>query len=347
MRYESRRSGQSSLFPDLASDIVEAASFDASLNELASTLPAHLHLGTSSWHYPGWKGLVWARDYPEATLSRYGLPAYARHPLFRTVGLDRSFYRPLSAAQYAAYADQVPDDFRFVVKAPSVVTDALLRDDSGRGMKSNPHFLDAEVASREFVEPVVEGLGKKLGALVFQISPLPATWLLQIDDAIERLHAMLRAIPDFRAAAPDGVVAVEVRDAQWLTSAFTQALRDTGATYCMGLHAKMPRIAEQLPILRALWPGPLVCRWNLNPVHGAYGYEDARDLYAPYDRIVDEDTETRTALAKVIAGTVGAGQRAYVTLSNKAEGSSPLSAIALAEVVSARLRESGATPPSR
>ncbi len=344
MRYESRRSGQNSLFPDLASDIVEAASFDDALNELAGTLPAHLHLGTSSWHYPGWKGLVWARDYPEATLSRYGLPAYARHPLFRTVGLDRSFYRPLSAAQYAAYADQVPDDFRFVVKAPSVVTDALLRDDSGRGMKSNPHFLDAEVASREFVEPVVEGLGKKLGALVFQVSPLPATWLLQIGDAIERLHAMLRAIPDFRAAASDGVVAVEVRDAQWLTPAFTQALRDTGATYCMGLHAKMPRIAEQLPILRALWPGPLVCRWNLNPVHGAYGYEDARDLYAPYDRIVDEDTETRTALAKVIAGTVGAGQRAYVTLSNKAEGSSPLSAIALAEVVSARLRESGAAP---
>jgi hypothetical protein len=126
---------------------------------------------------------------------------------------------------------------------------------------------------------------------------------------------------------------VEVRDPQWLTSGFTAALRDTGATYCMGLHAKMPRIAEQLPILRALWPGPLVCRWNLNPLHGAYGYEEAQRQYEPYDRMQDPDRETRLALARVIAGTIGAGQNAYVTLSNKAEGCAPLSVIELARAV--------------
>lgn len=110
-------------------------------------------------------------------------------------------------------------------------------------------------------------------------------------------------------------------------------LRDTGATYCMGLHAKMPRIAEQLPILRALWPGPLVCRWNLNPLHGAFGYEKARDQYAPFDRLVDPDLETRAALARVIAGTIGAGHNALVTLSNKAEGSAPLSVAALGRAI--------------
>ncbi len=324
---------QQTLFSEQAADIVDAAAFDSPLSELAAALPMQLRLGTSSWHYPGWKDLVWGRDYPEATLSRYGLPAYAKHPLFRTVGLDRSFYRPLSAAQFSVYADQVPDDFRFVVKAPSAVTDAVLRDDSGRGLKTNPGFLDADTALRDFIEPAVEGLGKKLGALVFQISPLPAAWLVQMSDAVERLHRLLQAIPTLRDVAPDSVVAVEVRDPQWLTPSFTQALRDSGATYCMGLHAKMPRIAEQLPILRALWPGPLVCRWNLNPLHGAYGYEEARDLYAPYNRIVDPDLETRSALAKVIAGTVGKGQKAYVTLSNKAEGSSPLSIAALAQAV--------------
>lgn len=95
----------------------------------------------------------------------------------------------------------------------------------------------------------------------------------------------------------------------------------------------MPRIADQLPVLRALLPGPLICRWNLNPLHGAYGYEDAKRQYAPYDRLVDPDLETRHALARVIAGTTAAGQNAYVTLSNKAEGSAPLSVMALAEAV--------------
>jgi len=99
------------------------------------------------------------------------------------------------------------------------------------------------------------------------------------------------------------------------------------------LHAKMPRIDEQVRILRTLWPSPLVCRWNLNPLHGAFGYEEAQRAYAPYDRMIDPDPQTRAVLARVIAGTVGAGLPAYVSLSNKAEGCAPLSVVALAEAV--------------
>lgn len=334
---------QQTLFPEPSGDpdpvreapdlLVEPAPIDPTLAALAATLSPRVRLGTASWNYPGWTGLVWARDYPEASLSRHGLAAYARHPLFRTVSLDRSFYRPLTAAQFAGYAAQVPADFRFMVKAPGLVTDALVRDGSGRGNRPNDLFLDAACALRGFVEPALEGLDSRLGVLVFQISPLPVSGLARIPELIDRLHAMLRAFPDFRSTVPAAVVAVEVRNPEWLTPAFTQALRDTGATYCMALHAKMPRIDEQLRILRALWPTPLVCRWNLNPVHGAFGYEDARQAYAPYDRMIDPDPETRAVLARVIAGTVGAGQPAYVSLSNKAEGCAPLSVIALAEAV--------------
>lgn len=313
--------------------IVEPAIIDPALIELAQTLPARLRLGTSSWNYPGWDGLVWNGEYAETNLSRYGLAAYAQHPLFRTVSVDRSFYRPLNVAQFAEYASQVGQDFRFVVKAPSLVTDALARDDTGRGMRQNPNFLNAEQAVQTFVEPALEGLKHRLGALVFQISPLPTAWLGQMPKLIERLHALLKAIPVLKSTAPDGVVAVEVRDPQWLCPQFIEALRDTGATYCMGLHAKMPRIDEQLPILRALWPGPLVCRWNLNPLHGAYGYEDAQALYSPYDKIIDPDPQTRAALVRVIAGTAGAGHNVFVTLSNKAEGSAPLSVIELARAI--------------
>jgi uncharacterized protein YecE (DUF72 family) len=333
---------QDSLFPDTDENVipaaVEAPPPEAALIDLAAELPATLRLGTSSWSYPGWSGLVWRGEYSATTLSRQGLPAYARHPLLRAVGIDRSFYQPLSTAQFAAYAAQVPEDFRFVVKAPSLVTDALLRDESGHGRQVNANFLNVDLALRSFIEPAVAGLGRKLGALVFQISPLPFAWMAQMPELIARLGTLLRAIPDLRAAAPDHAIAVEVRDPEWLTPQFTDTLRYAGATYCMGLHAKMPRIADQLPILRALWPGPLVCRWALNPLHGAFGYEDARDLYEPFDRIVDADEETRLALARVIAGVAGAGQNAYITLSNQAEGCAPLSVIALAQAVRERMR---------
>lgn len=316
-----------------SSRAVEPAIQNSDVITLAKSLPQHLRIGTSSWSVPGWDGLVWDGQYTESNLSRYGLTAYHKHPLFRTVSVDRGFYRPMNVMQFAEYASQVNQDFRFMVKAPSLVTDALVRDESGRGMRPNANFLNAADAVQMFVEPALEGLGYKLGALVFQISPLPNSWFMRMPELIHRLHQLLKAIPAFRHIAPDCVVAVEVRDREWLTPQFVETLRDTGATYCMGLHAKMPTINEQLPILRALWPGPLVCRWNLNPVNGAYGYEDATQVYSPYNRMIDPDVDTRTRLAKVIAGTAGAGQNVYVSVSNKAEGSAPLSIIELVKSV--------------
>ena len=302
---------------------------DPALQALATALPRHVYVGTSSWTYPGWAGLVWDQAYAEPLLSKHGLAAYSQHPLMRTVSLDRTFYRPLSASQYAAYAAQVPDDFRFVVKAPSIVTDAMVRAEAGRALQPNPQFLTPARAVQEFVQPALEGLQHKIGALVFQLSPLTPLLLGQLPQVLERLRLMLSALPALHPVAPDGVVAVEVRDPEFIGPDLVDVLRASGAVYCLGLHAKMPSIQDQLPMLRKLWPAPMVCRWNLNPIHGAFGYEDARVLYSPYDTTVDEDFDTRQALARVALATARVGLPAYITISNKAEGCAPLSVAAL------------------
>ncbi|RAR85630.1 uncharacterized protein YecE (DUF72 family) [Paracidovorax anthurii] len=316
---------------------------------LAAALPPTLRLGGSSWSYPGWKGLVWESEHSAQALARNGLFAYAQHPLLRTVSIDRGFYRALTATEYEHYAAQVPDDFRFIVKAPSLVTDALVRAEDGRGRAPNPAFLDATLAAREFVEPALQGLGRKTGALVFQLSPLPIAQLDRLPEAIDRLGALLRAMPPLASAAPDGVLAVEVRDPQWLwpeyLPLFAEALRSAGATYCLGLHARMPPLEEQLPLLRRLWPGPLVCRWNLNPVHGAHGYKDAEALYSPFDRIVHPAPEVHAVLARTLAGVTGAGQNAFVAISNHAEGCAPLTLRTLADRVVALQPQGSAAAP--
>ena len=309
---------------------------DAALLDLAARLPPHVRLGSSSWSYPGWAGLVWDDGpYSESLLSKEGLTAYGQHPLLRVVGVDRSFYRPMTQDQYARHAAQVPDDFRFVVKAPSHVTDALVRGEEGRGLQANPAFLDPALATQDFVAPALAGLGHKVGALVFQLSPMPRHLLNNLPLVLQRLRTLLLAQPPLSPTAPDGVLAVEVRDPEWLDPFFmpelAAVLREANATWCLCLHAKMPRLADQLPLLRRLWPGPMVCRWNLNPLHGAYGYEDAQREYSPYDRIHDVDQDTRDLLVRSIAGIAGAGQKVFVTISNKAEGCAPLSVRALAE----------------
>lgn len=317
---------------------VEPAACDADLQELAARLPPLLHMGTSSWSFPGWKGLVWSGDESVARLSRSGLAAYSSHPLLRLVSLDRAFYRPLSASEYAAHAAQVPEHFRFVVKAPSLVCDALVRGPDGRARQDNPSFLDPGLAVREFIEPALAGLSAKAGALVFQLSPLPERWLDRMDELLDRLDRMLATLPKRDSRAPGAVVAVEVRNPEFLTPAFAAVLKANGATYCLGLHPRMPPVEDQLPVLRALWPGPLVCRWSLNRKHGSFGYEEAKGLYEPFDRLVDADPATRDALARVIAGTAGAGFRVFVTINNKAEGSAPLSVIELGRSVDRSMR---------
>ena len=133
--------------------------------------------------------------HPQTALSKKGLAAYAQIPLLRTVSLDRTFYAPITTIEYARYASQVPDHFSFVVKAPALVCDAVIRDEQGRGKVPNPHFLDAAIAAREFVVPCIEGLGAKAGPLVFQVSPLPRSLVEEAATLVDRLAAFLAALP--------------------------------------------------------------------------------------------------------------------------------------------------------
>jgi hypothetical protein len=150
---------------------------------------------------------------------------------------------------------------------------------------------------------------------------------------MDKLGLLLAAVKQALKAHPHVVVAVEVRDPELLTSALPQTLKLHGATYCLGLHGKMPPIEEQLPTLRALWPGPLVCRWNLNRLFGAYGYADAQKKHQPFNEILSEDLHTRERLARTIAGITGAGQPAFVTISNDAEGCATRSIALLAQAL--------------
>lgn len=296
---------------------------------LSARFGGRLFLGTSSWYFPGWKGLVWAGEHSEAMLSRRGLTAYARHPLLNAVSLDRTFYRPIDEATYAALAAQVPPEFRFVVKAAALVTDAVVRaPGAGRAVQPNPQFLDPAASVELCVRPAVRGLGDKLGAIVFQLSPLPARWRDAPDDLMERLEALWRAVVP--ALPPPARVALELRDASLLTPALAVSLKAHGVRYCLGLHDRMPAAEDQLPMLRATWPGDFVCRWNLQR---GLQYEAAKDLFAPFDTLQAPDPQTREALARVIVATLAAGWRAFVTINNKAEGSAPLSVLELARAI--------------
>ncbi|MGE0557046.1 MAG: DUF72 domain-containing protein [Burkholderiales bacterium] len=307
-----------------------AAPVAQEVRDLARQLPPGVRLGTSSWHFPGWKGLVWAETAAPGDLSRYGLAAYARHPLFSTVCVDRAFYAPLSARQYATYARQVPDDFRFVIKAPSQLTSPWLQGENGARGKSNRQFLDATYAIEQFIEPVRAGLEATAGPLLFQFPPLGRT----LTRAPERFIAQLQ---EFLGRLPKGpLYAVEMRDDRIINRRFFASLKETGVRYCLGVHPRMPPVAAQAAAMSGFGPGPLIIRWNL---HTAYSYEDARMRFTPFDQLVDEDSATRESIARLCLATLAAGQECTIIANNKAEGSAPLTLIRLAEAIVTAARQ--------
>jgi uncharacterized protein YecE (DUF72 family) len=323
-------------------DVLPAA--DSPLRD-APILPPGIRLGTSSWFFPGWRGLVYGDTYPQVTLSRKGLAAYAALPLFRTVSLDRTFYAPISAAQYAKYAADVPESFSFLVKAPAMVCDALVRGEDGRGRVANPHFLDAAIAAREFVVPCLEGLGAKAGPLVFQVSPLPRELVDEQRALVERLAAFFDALPrELGKHRP--LYALELRNGELVTPRLMRMLAAAGVRYCVGLHDRMPLAERQAAALRALdgglgegayqAKGPLVVRWNL---HRGFLYQEAKQRYEPFDRLIDEDPETRRTLARLAVDAFRSGQPVWITANNKAEGSAPLTLLRLAEEIARFLIE--------
>lgn len=301
-------------------DGVGSADVPADLRETTERLPSAVRLGTSSWSFPGWDGIVYDRRVSQATLARRGLAAYASHPLLRTVGIDRTYYRPIEAADFRAYAEVVPDSFRFLVKADRLVTSPT--DPEGYGVRSpNPCFLDARYATEHVVRPMVEGLGEKAGPLLFQFSPMPPNLVGGRRAFLERLHDFVRALPE------GPLYAIELRTPAFLCEEYTHLLETTGAAHCYNVHPAMTPLDRQLQLASPFYQPALVVRWML---HTGLKYEVAKERYEPFDRLVDEDVESRERIAVAVLDALVAERDAFVIANNKAEGSAPLSVFALA-----------------
>ncbi|HEY2510531.1 MAG TPA: DUF72 domain-containing protein [Polyangiaceae bacterium] len=291
---------------------------------LAKSLPAGLRLGTTSWSYPGWTGLVYRANTSTKLLASHGLTAYAQHPLFDAVEIDRTYYGPLPPSVFQSFAASVPADFRFLVKAHEdcVVQRFPLHARYGkkRGM-DNPRFLDAAYATDAVVAPFVEGLGEKGAALLFQFPPQSK------DDPrgfADRLYGFL-------AALPKGITyAVELRNAELLTADYAAALEAAGAVHCHNVWTAMPPIHDQARRIPPAARRPLVVRWLLRE---GMTYEAANARYAPFHRTVDPDDFRCDKLADLITRAVKHDVPALVLVDNKAEGCAPESVVRLARAL--------------
>jgi uncharacterized protein YecE (DUF72 family) len=322
---------QLSLFdePPPAQEVVNADSSLPGLDRdrsLARELPAHVRFGTSSWTFPGWAGLVYPGRPTERELTTRGLGLYARYPLFSTVGIDRSYYRPLTADVLRDYAAQLPTGYPCVIKVWSQITSVWDRHRD----QPNPSFLDPELFEQEVAEPLREHFREHVGALVFELAPIRG---LMRSDVERVLQGLRRLFAQSKRGLP---FAVELRNRELLTPAYFELLQEFGVSHVINYWERMPDVGQQLELPGALSGDPVVVRLLIPP---GERYADRKRELAPFNRIVEPQHKMRHDVVRLSELCEKLGKALFVIVNNKAEGSSPLTVRALIERLLGKRRE--------
>jgi uncharacterized protein YecE (DUF72 family) len=314
---------QLGLFTDAAPRQMPSFEADA---RLAARLPDWIYPGPSTWTFPGWEGIVYPTGVTREELVERGLGWAARFPLFRTVGIDRSYYAPLEEAELARYAAELPDGYPCVMKAWSAITTMT----DPRTGAPNAGFFDAAALERHVLVPAARAFRDHVGAIVLQMAPIHPRDLPHPDAFASLLDRFLGQLP---TALP---YAVELRNRELLTTSYLEVLARHGVSHVLNLWERMPTIGRQLAIPGVLTAPFVVCRLSIPP---GQRYEEQKAAFAPFNRIVKADAGVRVDVAELARACGERHKRLYVTVNNKVEGSSPLTVRALVEEMAAALRK--------
>jgi uncharacterized protein YecE (DUF72 family) len=286
--------------------------------ELSSRLSHSIRLGTSTWTFPGWRGIFYPKSLPEKDVVSRGLGLYARNPLFRTVGIDRSFYAPLTALELARYRDDLPDGYPCVMKVWSGV---VTRQDPKTGAIL-PTFLEPRVFEQNVLEPVARSFAQNLGVFLLVLSPMRK-------DARMGEAAFVEALDRFFEAAPRSFrYAVELRNPELLTPSYLDVLSRHGVSHVLSSWERMPSVGRQL-LVRSILTAPFcVCRLSIRP---GERYDERFRAFSPFDRLVEVDEEMRASVVALARRCLSEKRELFVIVNNKMEGSAPLTVRALAE----------------
>ena len=158
------------------------------------------YLDCSGWSYDGWK----VPFYPKDLDNRYWLSYYSQ--LFDFVEIDSTFYKIPSKFMANNWNKRTPENFKFAVKFPKVIT-------------HDKRLNDVEKDIKQFYE-AMEQLYDKILVFLIQLPPS-----LQIDEGLDLIKNLRYQLDlSFRYA-------IEVRHHSWFNELFYNVLKERN--YCL------------------------------------------------------------------------------------------------------------------
>ena len=289
--------------------------------QVAALAAQGVFIGTSSWKYPGWSGMLYDRaryeyrgKFATTRFEKNCLSEYAE--VFKTVCVDAAYYTFPSQRYLEGLTAQVPADFQFAFKVTDEITVKKFPNLARFGHRAgqpNEHFLNARLFADAFLRPC-ELHRKNIGLLMFEFSRFyPGDY--------EHGREFVADLDKFLGELPKGwPYAVEMRNKHWLQPDYFACLARHEAAHVLNSWNAMPPVDEQMAIAGSR-TNPALCaaRFLLKP---GRNYEEAVKTFQPYDRVKEVYPEARAAGKKLIADGKKAGEKkkTFIYVNNRLEG---------------------------
>ena len=274
-----------------------------------------LRIGTSSWNYDSWEGLVYRRDSGKSYLEQYA-------QAYDTAEIDRWFWSLFDSPEprlpdpgtAEEYARSVPQGFRFTIKVPNSITlTHHYQRDKSKPLRSNPHFLSTQLFDH-FLRSI-GALKDHVAALIFQFEYLNKQKMSSQKEFQSHLESFFSAIDSPFPCT------VETRNPQYLNDAFFQFLRRNSLYPCFLQGYYMPDLRKILPGREAWFvEGDLA----IIRLHGPDRQGIERTTGKRWDRIVNPKDEEIGDILETIGRLLRRQVDVYLNINNHYEGSAPL-----------------------
>jgi len=193
-----------------------------------------------------------------------------------------------------------------------------------RAGKANENFLNAELFASAFLAPCEE-FKKSIGLLMFEFSHFYASDFARGRDFVALLDRFLERLPKGWSYG------VEIRNKHFLHPDYFSVLTRHGVAHIYSSWAEMPAVGEQMALAGSL-TNPRLCGARFLLKLGRK-YQEAVDLFSPYDRLQEPNPEARAAGARLIEeGKAAAPERkTFIYVNNRLEGNALMTIDAMLE----------------
>ncbi|MBK7632502.1 MAG: DUF72 domain-containing protein [Ignavibacteriales bacterium] len=272
-----------------------------------------LRIGTCSWKYDSWKGIV----YTDKEKINY-LEEYSKQ--FNTVEIDQWFWSlsepkkvllPIEKV-VEEYSNSVPDNFKFTIKIPNAVTlTHLYNKNKTEILKPNSFFLSTDIFEK-FLESL-KPLEKNIGVLMFQFEYLNKQKLSGLTEFIDRFESFIEL------ADKKYVYGIEIRNPNYLNKPYFDFLERNRLAMVFLQGYYMPPIWQVFNQYKDQINSTTVIR-----LHGPDRSGIEKKTCSIWNQIVEPKDDDLNKVAEIMSYLKNKKVDLYINVNNHFEGSAPL-----------------------